>query len=138
MTEAANTSEMEPYALTVDDDIMILMDACDILADAGFMCLEAKTGDEAKMVLAEHGSKLTMLFTDVEMPGETDGFALARYAAATFPDIEIVIASGRISPKEGDLPDRATFINKPFSAQLIHEHLREKLPPEKTPDPLKE
>lgn len=125
-----------PYALVVDDDAMILMHACDILEGAGFRFYEAATGDDAKTLLAEHASSVTLLFSDVEMPGETDGFALARYVDENWPWIEIVIASGRVTPIDGDMPDKATFIRKPFNNQMVLEHLRETLPDGKKPEPL--
>lgn len=117
-----------PYALVVDDDAM----------EAGFRCLEASTGDEAVEVLKKHDDSITLLFTDVEMPGSMNGFALARHVAKHWPDVEIVVASGRISPADGDMPEKATFISKPFSADLVHNHLREKLPDGKKPEPLKQ
>ncbi|TCM01736.1 hypothetical protein C8J41_11630, partial [Sphingomonas sp. PP-CC-3G-468] len=51
---------------------------------------------------------------------------------------QIVIASGRIKPKPGEMPDKATFIGKPFSAAIVHEHLRKTLPDGKKPEPLKQ
>ena len=36
-----------PYALVVDDDFIIRMDATDILEQAGFQVLDASHGDEA-------------------------------------------------------------------------------------------
>ncbi len=126
-----------PYALVVDDDAMILMHACDILEEAGFRFYEAGTGDEAKTLLAQHAESVMLLFSDVEMPGETNGFALAQYVAKTWPWIEIVIASGQVKPQPGDMPAKATFLDKPFSNQSVLDHLREKLPDGKKPEPLK-
>jgi DNA-binding NtrC family response regulator len=126
-----------PYALVVDDDAMILLHACDILEEAGFRFYEAGTGDEAKALLANHAEAVVLLFSDVEMPGNTDGFALARHVAETWPWIEIVIASGQVKPQPGDMPDKATFLNKPFNNQSVMEHLRDKLPDGKKPEPLK-
>ena len=126
-----------PYALVVDDDAMILMHACDILEEAGFRFFEAGTGDEAKDLLSRHAESVVLLFSDVEMPGETNGFALARHVAETWPWIEIVIASGQVQPQPGDMPDKATFLDKPFNNQSVIEHLRDKLPDGKKPEPLK-
>jgi DNA-binding NtrC family response regulator len=126
-----------PYALVVDDDALILMDASEILKDAGFRVYEADDGDQAKTLLVDKGHDVTLLFSDVEMPGETNGFALAHHVAEHWPEIEIVIASGRIKPGAGDMPEKATFIGKPFNAAMIHGHLREKLPDGKKPEPLK-
>ena len=126
-----------PCALVVDDDAIILMDACSILEEAGFRFYEASTGDAAIELLMEHADSITLLFSDVEMPGVMNGFALARHVAEHWPWIEIVIASGRVTPKAGDMPEKATFIGKPFDSQMVHGHLREKLPDRKKPDPLK-
>lgn len=126
-----------PFSLVVDDDAMILMDACAILKDAGFRCLEAEDGNKAVAMLDEHGAHVTLLFSDVEMPGGIDGFELARRAAERWPEIEIVIASGRAHPKDDDLSAHATFIAKPFPARLVHDHLRDKLPDGKQPKPLR-
>lgn len=123
--------------MVVDDDAMILMHACTILEEAGFCCHEAGTGDEAVQLLNEHAEGVTLLFSDVEMPGEMGGFALAHYVNEHWPHVEIVIASGRIKPGPGDMPHKATFIAKPFSASLVQDHLREKLPDHKKPEPLK-
>ncbi len=126
-----------PYALVVDDDFFIRMDAMDILEQAGFRVLEADQGDVAFELLKARHPDVTLLFTDVQMPGELDGFALARNVAASWPHISIVVASGHVSPSPGSMPDKARFIAKPFSADLVHNHLLEILPDTKKPEPLK-
>lgn len=131
------TVSTDPYALIVDDDPIILMDLAGILSDAGFRCVEADNGDDAKALLPGRAESITLLFSDVEMPGGTNGFALARHVSSTYPWIEIVIASGRIKPEPGDMPDNATFLGKPFSAKMVHDHLRDRLPDGKKPEPLK-
>lgn len=126
-----------PYALVADDDPFILMDTCSILQDAGFRVFEAGTGDEAIGILEKEAQSVILLFSDVEMPGATDGFALARHVAENWPWIEIVIASGRRLPNLGDMPEKATFIGKPFNHQMVIDHLSEKLPDGKKPAPLR-
>ncbi|MBB3694834.1 response regulator [Sphingomonas sp. BK580] len=126
-----------PFALVVDDDPIILMDASGILEDAGFRTHEANDGDAAILMLPEYAHTITLLFSDVDMPGDTDGFALARHVAELYPWIEIVIASGRVKPEDGDLPDKATFLSKPFSTPMVHQHLRAILPDGKKPEPLR-
>jgi len=134
---APAATSTDPYALVVDDDAIILMNACDILEEAGFRFFEAGSGDEALALLEDSHESITLLFTDVEMPGDTDGFALARHVAQHWPDIEIVVVSGRLKPEAGAMPSKATFISKPFSAQIVHDHLRAMLPDGKKPEPLK-
>ena len=130
------TASTVPFALVVDDDPMILMDTTAILEDAGFRVHEAMDGDEAKGVLSQHSESIVLLFSDVDMPGSTNGFDLARHVDDHWPHIEIVIASGHVLPKDGDMPERATFLSKPFNRRTIYEHLARILPDEKKPKPL--
>ena len=93
-----------------------------------FRTYEADNGDAAIAMLPEYAHTITLLFSDVDMPGDTKGFALAHHVAENYPWIEIVIGSGHLRPKAGDLPDKATFVSKPFNAQMIHGHPREPCP----------
>lgn len=133
----SNAPSTIPYALVVDDDPIILMNTCDILEDAGYRSYEADTGEDAIPTLTTKAETITLLFTDVEMPGALNGFQLARLVDERWPHIEIVVASGRIKPEDGDMPAKATFIGKPFSAEMVHDHLRKTLPDGKKPEPLK-
>lgn len=114
----------EPIALVVDDEPLILMDTSDMIADEGYAVVEASTADEAYEFLDRHSS-LQLLFTDVQMPGELDGFGLARKVQARWPHICVIVASGMAKPRPGDLPSNAHFVSKPVSAQLVHDMIRE-------------
>lgn len=125
-------------ALVVDDDTLILMDAVLILEDAGFRVFEATNVADALAVLDRHHRDIHLLFTDVHMPGDWDGFALARRTAERFPHVAIVVASGLAAPGPGDLPEGATFIAKPFSAEIVHHHVRKTMPDDKHPPQLRD
>ncbi|KAB0676288.1 response regulator [Aureimonas leprariae] len=136
MTDAPD--DRRPFALVVDDDPLILMDALDILSDAGFRPLEARDVDAAEAILVEYADEITLLFTDVQMPGGRDGFDLARLTAERWPAIGILVSSGMANPDPGVLPEGAIFLRKPFSAELIHDRLHVLLPEGRKPDPLKQ
>ena len=89
-------------------------------------------------MLAENEDDITLLFTDVDMPGRIDGFELAQETARRWPDIAIVVASGRRKPGQHDLPDGSTFVGKPFSAEVVHHHLHKVLPEDRKPEPLRQ
>ncbi|MCJ2085038.1 response regulator [Methylobacterium sp. E-005] len=127
-----------PYALIVDDDGLIRMDALDILEDAGFRTFEASDGDAAMVLLAEHHASIVLLFTDVQMPGSRNGFAVARETARCWPHIAIVVASGHVQPGPDDMPEGARFIGKPFTSGMIHDHVKEILPDGQKPEPLRD
>lgn len=129
--------DRRPFALVVDDDPLILMDAAEILEQAGFRPLEAGNVDQAEKVLTDYADEIVLLFTDVQMPGDRNGFDLARLTAERWPSIGILLASGRANPDPGLMPEGAIFLRKPFHADLIYERLRELLPDGLKPEPLK-
>jgi CheY-like chemotaxis protein len=131
------TEPNAPYAVVVDDDGLIRMDATYILEDAGFRTFEACDGDAAIGVLAERSPLIALLFTDVQMPGSRNGFDVARERARRWPHIAIVVASGQVHPGPGDMPDGARLIGKPFTADMVHDYLKEILPDGRKPEPLR-
>lgn len=127
-----------PFALVVEDDPIVRMDACAILKDAGFRCLDAATPEQALEILDRAGESIQLLFSDVHMPpSQLTGFDLAHRCARDWPEIWILIASGGVTPGPGDLPERTEFISKPFSADVVRAHLRKLLPDGRQPSPLK-
>lgn len=129
----------KPIAIVVDDNAIIRMDACSILEDAGYDAHEAGDADEAVATIRRLDGLVDVLFTDVDMPGSSmDGFALARFAAKHWPHLALVVCSGRVKPGPDDLPKSAEFIGKPFSAEIIQDKLRQLLPQERLPPPLKD
>jgi CheY-like chemotaxis protein len=104
--------------LVVEDEGLVRMMAVDMLEDAGCTVLEAATADEAWQIL-ESRSDIGVLFTDIEMPGSMNGFALAARVAARWPHIRLVITSGRCRPKPDDVPDHGMFVPKPYLADQV-------------------
>lgn len=126
-----------PFALVVDDNGVILMDAADILERVGFRPLMAINGDDAMRQLEACGTEVALLFTDVDMPGSMDGFELARRASKRWPNVGILVASGIVAPSEGDMPDGALFVGKPFSSDVVYQRVHEILPDDQKPEQLK-
>jgi CheY-like chemotaxis protein len=126
------------YALVVDDNPLIRLDAQTILTKAGFRVFAAAGCDEALEVLSAHGHGIGLLFTDIEMPPDLKtGLDLARYCASGWPHIGILVASGSTRPDAGKLPNGAIFIHKPFDDAVIRRHLRQLLPEQQQPTRLK-
>ena len=94
------------------------MGAAEVLFDAGFDVLEASSADDPLQILNTR-SDVGVLFTDVNMPGSVDGVGLARLVHERWPELRIVITSGRAPPAGGDLPDDGRFVAKPYRTEDV-------------------
>ena len=114
-----------PLILVVEDDGLIRLDLVDQLVDCGFSrVLEAANADQARRVI-EANPEITLLLTDIDMPGTMNGVALAFWTAAKLPNCRIVIVSGRFHPDADKLPLGARFLSKPFSERKFGQILEE-------------
>jgi CheY-like chemotaxis protein len=102
------------FVLVVDDEPLIRALTVGALEDEGFDVLEAQNGDLA-LTLLESRDDIRAVVTDVEMPGELNGFTLATLARQKHPEIAIIIVSGRVEPTPGTLGQDVQFLAKPFS-----------------------
>ena len=107
--------------LVVEDEMVLRMRAVDIVEDAGFVAVEAVSADQALLIL-EQRSDITMLFSDIQMPGTMDGLRLAHAVNERWPRIKIILVSGQITPTEAETPPDSKFFGKPLEVtQMISE-----------------
>src|SRR6201986_370047 len=112
-----------PVVLVVEDEFLLRMDAADVIGAAGFEVLEAANADEAITIL-EARSDVTVVFTDIQMPGSMDGLKLARAVRGRWPPIKIIPTSG-VQVGETDLPEGGRLLPKPYSSAQIAGMLRQ-------------
>ena len=113
-----------PVVLVVEDELLLRMDAVDMIRAAGFEVIDAGTADEAIEIL-EARTDITVVFTDIQMPGSMDGLKLAKAVRGRWPPIKIIATSGRVHVAETDLPEGGRFLPKPYSPLEIAGVLRE-------------
>jgi CheY-like chemotaxis protein len=107
----------------VDDEDLTRMVASDALCEAGHKVMGAADALEALAILRTHSEIVSALFTDVHMPGDMDGLALAHYTHRTWPWIAILIASGQAHPKAEELPPASKFLTKPYRLRHAVSHI---------------
>jgi two-component sensor histidine kinase/CheY-like chemotaxis protein len=113
-----------PNVLVVEDEMMLRMRAVDIVEDAGFRSVEAIDADQALSIL-ESRSDISLLFTDIQMPGSMDGLKLAHAVHDRWPAIKIILVSGRASPSQADRPLNSRFFGKPLEMKRMVTELQE-------------
>src|SRR3981081_3322568 len=113
-----------PVVLIVEDELLLRMNAMEMIRAAGFEAIEAGNADEAIDIL-ESRRDITVVFTDIQMPGSMDGLKLARAVRGRWPPIKIVATSGLVDVGEKDLPEGGRFLPKPYQAEALADVLLE-------------
>jgi CheY-like chemotaxis protein len=117
---------MIPKILVVEDEAIIRFTIADDIRDAGFEVFEARDAEEALSLLRRHDD-IGVLFTDVDMPGEMDGLGLSATVRAQWPDVRIIVTSGKQVPLRGILPGDSRFMPKPYSSDTVLQTIRQML-----------
>ena len=79
--------------LVVDDEGALLELAKTLLEGMGYMVITAANGKQALEKLRQEPD-IDLLFSDVVMPGEINGYELAEQAVAKFPKLKVLLTSG--------------------------------------------
>lgn len=105
--------------LVVEDESDIREALVEVLQDAGFQIVEAATADAATAWLNLKG--LSLIVTDINLPGQLNGIDLAVAARHARPGIPVIFISGRPTNLEEahTLGGPAAFLLKPFSFRTL-------------------
>jgi two-component sensor histidine kinase len=110
--------------LVVEDEMVLRMRAVDIVEDAGFTAVEAISADEALAIL-EARSDISLLFSDIQMPGTIDGLKLAHAVHDRWPGIKIILVSGQVKLTDADKPTDSRFFGKPLDVKRMINELQD-------------
>lgn len=110
--------------LVVEDEQLVLMNALDIVTDAGFEAVEAKSADGAIRILASRDD-IRVIFTDINMPGCMNGLNLVHAVRRKWPLIQFIVTSAYMNVDESALPAGGRFFAKPYRPSQIARVLRE-------------
>ena len=134
-TEVAPPGGEEPTVrgsetvLLVEDRQNLRTVLAQLLQDFGYEVLSAGSPQEAIEIVAAHPGTIHVLLTDVVMP-RMSGADLARRVTAQRPDVRVLYMSGHAPDavlRAGVLEQKAAFLQKPFTPELLASKLREVL-----------
>jgi DNA-binding NtrC family response regulator len=113
--EAAGGEAAKIHVLLVEDESLIAEIISEALTDAGH-AVHSVSNAEAALVHLSSGSRVDVLFTDINLPGEMDGAALVESARKSNATLAVIYASGRWSRLEElrGIPN-AKILQKPYS-----------------------
>jgi CheY-like chemotaxis protein len=125
--------------LLVEDEDAVRSLACAALRREGYTVLDARSGDEALLLLEHHLERIDLLLTDVVMPGMS-GRDLGHRLGQLLPGIRVLYMSGYTNiamVHHGVLPPSTAFLQKPFTPDTLGRMVRQVLdgpPPSHPPD----
>lgn len=102
--------------LVVEDEPLLLLIAVEIVEDAGYEALTADNADAAVELLCDRPD-VSIVFTDVDMPGSMNGLRLAATIRDRWPPIKVIITSGEVARHASEIPARDVFIAKPYQPE---------------------
>jgi CheY-like chemotaxis protein len=125
VAEAASADDAQQTVLVVDDEVLIRIVISEYLRGCGYRVIEAASADEALTVLQHLETKVDVVFSDIDMPGSMDGFALSHWLRANRPGIDVILAGSitRAADEAAELCD-AGPLPKPYEPQLVIDRIR--------------
>jgi CheY-like chemotaxis protein len=123
LIEADDILPVAATLIVVEDDDDVRDLAVTVLREAGYNVLQAMNGGIA-LVLLEQDIPVDLLFTDIVMPGDPDGFELAERAVELRPGLRILYTTGYAGPAQppADRPMLGRMLRKPYrTADLLAE-----------------
>jgi len=110
--------------LVVEDEPLILMNTADELMELGYLVLEAPNAAAAIQAMTTH-PEISILFTDIDMPGSMDGLQLAEAVRDGWPPVRIIVTSGHRRVLASDMPAHSRFFAKPYQTFEVRAAIRE-------------
>jgi PAS domain S-box-containing protein len=107
--------------LVVEDNPAVRQVAISTLYSLEFQVIEAENGDEAAELL-KSSKDVSLVLSDVRMPGELSGIDLARLVQRERPEIQVLLTTGYFDGE--DTVEGLNLLYKPYRAADLAEKIR--------------
>jgi len=88
----SNDTPKQQTVIVVDDDVFVRLVISEYLRNCGYRVIECANADEALVILRNGEIKVDIVFSDVEMPGSMDGFALSTWIRKNRAGLDVILA----------------------------------------------
>jgi len=118
--------ERIPSILLIDDEVLVRLALADYLRECGFKVYEAGNAGEAIEILEAGEPPIDLVFSDVRMPGEMDGFGLARWIQRRREGLAVILTSGDRKKTDAakQLCENEPFFEKPYNLEAVLAEVR--------------
>jgi len=108
--------------------MMVRMPIAEYLRDCGYEVVEAADAREA-IAAMDAERPVSLVFSDVRMPGQMDGFGLAEWFRSHYPSVPVLLTSGYNGGRSLSAASLSgvRFIEKPYSQVQVARRIAELL-----------
>jgi DNA-binding response OmpR family regulator len=85
-------SDARPVVIVLEPEILVRMTIAEFLRDCGYKVIEGAVSEDLWSVI-KSGSRLDVVFTEVRLANDGDGFELARRLRTDHPGIDVILTS---------------------------------------------
>lgn len=110
--------------LVVEAEALVRFDVVAFFEERGWRVYEAEDADQAMDVLDQRND-IRVVLIDATVSGRMDGLKLAHYVRERFPPTLLFVVSGNAPVPQQALPQRATFLPKPFDLHRVLRQIEE-------------
>jgi CheY-like chemotaxis protein len=113
--------------LVVEDEVLVRLVIADYLRECGYRVYEAVNASEAVAMLQAPEVTVNIVFSDVQMPGDMDGFSLARWIRNNKPGVQVILTSGveRSADIAATLCEAGPLLEKPYPSQNVVDRIKQ-------------
>jgi CheY-like chemotaxis protein len=123
-TDVTSTT-VQDTILVIEDEVFVRMVISEYLRGCGYRVIEAANSDEALIVLQNSEIIVDVVFSDVEMPGSMDGFAISHWIRTNRPGLDVILTGSvpRAVSAATDLCEEGP-LPKPYEPQAVVDRIR--------------
>ena len=114
---SANEADDVVVVLVVEDESFVRLDIASYLEDAGYIVIEAGSG-EAAVALCNAGTSIDIVITDINLGGSVSGWDVAECFRTVLPNLPVLYTSGDVIEQRRCVSGNAV-IAKPYKKRDI-------------------
>lgn len=128
LSSIAESDDSRPVVLVVEDEVLVRMVIAEYLRDCDYVVIEAGSAVEA-IALFKADVEVDVVFSDIQMPGSMDGFALSQWVRQNRPGVKVILTSGAASAadKAADLCEDGPLLQKPYESEEVDRRIKQLL-----------
>lgn len=118
-----------PTVLVVEKEVLVRVSIAQYLRHCGYCVMEASGASEALDALTATDIRIDIVFSEIAMSGDMDGFGLAQWIRKNRPAIQIVLAGTmeKAAKEAGELCEKGPHLKKPYEPQQVLDYIKQLL-----------